>query len=262
MFCVSRENGGYSISSHRRIVKNKPTKEDFETYGIQEDSEQFYKQEDVMESIIREVSKAFSVRNVVQNGVFINVPDAASLGYIRKLRHVFKKVFNVNLKKLQVQEPLSIQECPSALEARLTDDCIHIIQRTAAAVQMYLHRRSGAKVYDHNRSQFQTENRVIPPNVIILPRVVVVIAFGAGHFSSAVYKEESFERYGFRHLFNQSDAHLGGEDLCYRLCEYIVNVKLDPIDRTAMLSSKRLLKFLRNTMDQAKIDLSGFSPAM
>uniref|UniRef100_A0A914YI92 Uncharacterized protein n=1 Tax=Panagrolaimus superbus TaxID=310955 RepID=A0A914YI92_9BILA len=127
---------------------------------------------------------------------------------------------------------------------------------------MYFHRRSGVKVLDHNREQFHREERIIPAIQKILPRTVVVIAFGAGHFSSALYRQETFERYGVRHLFNQSDEALGGEDLCYRLCEYVANHK--DLDEAAKASLKlpRLKKFLRNTMDQAKIDLSGFTPAM
>jgi hypothetical protein len=267
LFCVKRENDEYIIPSHRRLMKNNPTPEDLEANGIPPESQTF-KHEKIMESIIQEISKAFNVRNVSQKEAYICVPDAASLDHIRKLRRAFIKVFTKRQKAKETPklEDTKSSDPPVALDGEepLKPSNIFFIQRTAAAIQMYFHRRSGVKVYNHNREQFHRENRDVPyeKDQIILPRTVVVIAFGAGHFSSAIYKQETFERYGIRHIFNQSDDALGGEDLCYRLCEYAAtHPKLDEDGKKA-LKNPRLKKFLRNTMDQAKIDLSGFTPAI
>uniref|UniRef100_A0AC34F2K5 Uncharacterized protein n=1 Tax=Panagrolaimus sp. ES5 TaxID=591445 RepID=A0AC34F2K5_9BILA len=268
LFCVKRENDGYLIPSNRRLMKNDPKEEDLKEAGIQIPN-QFYTHEDIMTSIIQEISKAFNVRNVLQKEAYLCVPDAAGLDHIRKLRNAFIRVFEKRKAAKANQKPtesLKPSDSPEACEGEeaLTASKIFFIQRTAAAIQMYFHRRSGVKVYDHNREQFYREENPIPaaPNQKILPRTVVVIAFGAGHFSSAIYKQETFERYGIRNLFNRSDDALGGEDLCYRLCEHAANhPTMDEAAKTA-LEIPRLKKFLRNTMDQAKIDLSGFTPAI
>uniref|UniRef100_A0A914PK90 Uncharacterized protein n=1 Tax=Panagrolaimus davidi TaxID=227884 RepID=A0A914PK90_9BILA len=265
-FCVPRINDKYVIPSFRRLMKNNPRIEDLVENGIPPES-QTYTHQQIMETIIQEMSKAFNVRNVTQKEAHICVPDAASLNHIQKLRQAFIEVFSKRQKAKDIPKPENpkLSDPPPALkgEVPLTKSNIFFIQRTAAAIQMYFHRRSGAKVYDHNREQFHRENRVVPheKDQSILPRTVVVIAFGAGHFSSAIYKQQTFERYGIRHIFNQSDDDLGGEDLCYRLCEYVgTHLKLDEQGKEA-LKNPRLKKLLRNTMDQAKIDLSGFTPA-
>uniref|UniRef100_A0AC34F8P5 Uncharacterized protein n=1 Tax=Panagrolaimus sp. ES5 TaxID=591445 RepID=A0AC34F8P5_9BILA len=208
LFCVKRENDGYLIPSHRRLMKNNPTEEDLKENGIQI-PHQFYSHEDIMTSIIQEISKAFNVRNVLQKEAYLCVPDAAGLDHIRKLRNAFIRVFeNRKVAKAnpKPKDTIKPSDSPEALEREevLTASKIFFIQRTAAAIQIY----------------------------------------------------------GIRNLFNRSDDALGGEDLCYRLCEHAANHPDMDDDAKKALEIPRLKKFLRNTMDQAKIDLSKKTPAI